>query len=125
MISKKQDDDRLIKDPFYVLDLGVVMSLMEKWSLALPLVQSFYTVKCNSDPAFLGALVALSLSFDCVIQTKIETVLDLGVSPEWIIFANPCKAESHIKNPVSVGVNFSTFDSREEVEKIRNYHPKC
>ena len=41
IISKKQDDDRLIKDPFYVLDLGVVMSLMEKWFLALPLVQSF------------------------------------------------------------------------------------
>ena len=51
--------------------------------------------------------------------------MDLGVSPERIIFANPCKAESHIKNAASVGVNFSTFDSREEVEKIRKYHPKC
>ena len=126
MISEKQDDhDQLIKDPFYVLDLGVVVSLMEKWSLNLPLVQPFYAVKCNPNPAFLGALAALGSSFDCASQTEIETVLALGVSSDRIIFANPCKAESHIKYAASVGVNLTTFDSKEEVEKIRKHHPKC
>lgn len=121
MISKKQE----LKEPFYVLDLGVVVSLMEKWSRALPLVQPFYAVKCNPDPTFLAALAALGSRFDCASRTEIETVLGLGVSSDQIIFANPCKAESHIKYAASVGVNLTTFDSRDEIEKIRKYHPKC
>ncbi|RVX15969.1 Ornithine decarboxylase [Vitis vinifera] len=92
MISKKQE----LKEPFYVLDLGVVVSLMEKWSRALPLVQPFYAVKCNPDPTFLAALAALGSRFDCASRTEVETVLGLGVSSDQIIFANPCKAESHI-----------------------------
>ena len=98
---------------------------MEKWSLNLPLVQHFYAVKCKPDPALLGALAALSSRFDCASRTEIETVLALGVSSNRIIFANPCKAESHIKYAASVGVNLTTFDSRDEVQKIRKYHPKC
>uniref|UniRef100_F6H0D3 Ornithine decarboxylase n=1 Tax=Vitis vinifera TaxID=29760 RepID=F6H0D3_VITVI len=47
MISKKQE----LKEPFYVLDLGVVVSLMEKWSRALPLVRPFYAVKAVFDTA--------------------------------------------------------------------------
>ena len=109
MILKKQDDDELIKDTFYVLDMGVVVNLMEKWSLNLPLVQHFYAVKCKPDPALLGALAALSSSFDCASRTEIETVLALGVSSDRIIFANHCKAESHIKYAASVGVNLTTF----------------
>lgn len=121
MVSKKQD----IKEPFYVLDLGVVATLMEKWSRSLPLVRPFYAVKCNPDPTFLAALAALGSGFDCASRTEIETVLALGVCPDRIIFANPCKAESHIRYAASVGVNLTTFDSRDEVEKIRKYHPNC
>lgn len=121
-ISKKED---LLKEPFYVLDLGVVLGLMETWSRALPLVRPFYAVKCNPEPAFLAALAALGSSFDCASQTEIETVLALGVPTDRIIFANPCKAESQIKYAASVGVNLTTFDSKDEVEKIRKYHPKC
>ncbi|XP_042500799.1 ornithine decarboxylase-like [Macadamia integrifolia] len=121
IISKKQEQ----KDPFYVLDLGVVFSLVEKWNRSLPNVRPFYAVKCNPEPALLGALAALGTGFDCASRAEIEAVLSLGVSPDRIIFANPCKAESHIKYAAVVGVNLTTFDSQDEIEKIRKWHPTC
>lgn len=118
-------NDQESKEPFYVLDLGVVTSLMDKWTRTLPTVQPFYAVKCNPQPAFLGTMAALGSGFDCASRAEIESVLALGVSPDRIIYANPCKPVSHIKYAASVGVNLTTFDSKDEVEKIRKWHPKC
>ena len=53
------------KEPFYVLDLSVLASLMDKWTYALPMVPPFYAVKCNLDPALLIALAGLGSNFDC------------------------------------------------------------
>ncbi|XP_010935192.1 ornithine decarboxylase [Elaeis guineensis] len=121
IITKKQE----VKDPFYILDLGVVVDLFKKWSHHLEKVQPFYAIKCNPEPAFLGAMAALGSGFDCASRGEIESVLALGVSPDRIIYANPCKAESHIKYAANVGVNLTTFDSREEIDKIRRWHPQC
>lgn len=113
------------KRPFYVLDLGVVVALVDAWSHALPSVQPFYAVKCNPHPALLSALAALGANFDCASRAEIESVLALGVSPGRIVYANPCKEASHIKYAASVGVNVTTFDSICEVDKIRTWHPQC
>ncbi|GAU47075.1 hypothetical protein TSUD_192010 [Trifolium subterraneum] len=114
-----------IHSPFSVLDLRVVIDLMNKWKTNLPFVKPFYAVKCNPNISFLGALASLGSNFDCASPTEIESVLSLGVSPDRIIYANPCKSEAHIKYAVSVGVNITTFDSVGEVEKIKKWHPKC
>ncbi|QHN93196.1 Ornithine decarboxylase [Arachis hypogaea] len=113
------------ESPFMVLDLGVVMDLMDHWSRMLPTVQPFYAVKCNPNPSLLGTLAALGSSFDCASKAEIEAVLILGVSSDRIIYANPCKSASHITYAASVGVNITTFDSKEEVKKIRKWHPNC
>ncbi|XP_027356994.1 ornithine decarboxylase-like [Abrus precatorius] len=119
------EDKPDIDTPFSVLDLGVVMGLMDKWASKLPTVQPFYAVKCNPNPSLIGTLAALGSSFDCASKAEIESVLSLGISPERIIYANPCKSESHIRYAATVGVNVTTYDSKDEVEKIRKWHPKC
>ncbi|KAF5740908.1 ornithine decarboxylase-like [Tripterygium wilfordii] len=111
------------EEPFYVLDLGVVMSRMETWAHSLPMIQPFYAVKCNPHSAMIGAMAALGASFDCASRAEIESVLSLGISPKRIAYANPCKAESHIRYAASVGVDLTTFDSIDEVKKIRKWHP--
>ncbi|KAK7283438.1 hypothetical protein RIF29_12954 [Crotalaria pallida] len=111
--------------PFLVLDLGVVVDLMNTWATKLPTVQPFYAVKCNPNTSLLGSLSALGSGFDCASRAEIESVLSLGVSPDRIIYANPCKSESHIKYAASVGVNVTTFDSRDEIQKIKKWHPTC
>ncbi|XP_031474863.1 ornithine decarboxylase-like [Nymphaea colorata] len=120
-IAMKQEQ----KDPFYVLDMGVVLGLWEKWNESLPMVKPFYAVKCNPEPALLSGLAALGANFDCASRAEIEAVLALGVSADRIVYANPCKSESHIRYAAGVGVNLTTYDSKEEVEKLRKLHPRC
>ena len=45
-------------------------------------------------------------------QNEMRDVLALGVSPERIIFANPCKVVSHLKYAASSGVKKMTFDNK-------------
>ncbi|KAL3340767.1 hypothetical protein AABB24_029078 [Solanum stoloniferum] len=122
IITQKLQDD---KQPFYVLDLGEVVSLMEQWNSALPNIRPFYAVKCNPEPSFLSMLSAMGSNFDCASRAEIEYVLSLGISPDRIVFANPCKPESDIIFAEKIGVNLTTYDSEDEVYKIRKHHPKC
>ncbi|KAF5182821.1 Ornithine decarboxylase [Thalictrum thalictroides] len=121
VINMKPD----IKDPFYVLDLGMAKCIMEKWNSKLPQIQPFYAVKCNPEPIFLASLAMMGAGFDCASQAEIEAVMSIGVSPDRIVFASTCKPETHLKYAAAVGVNLATYDSSIEVEKIKKWHPKC
>lgn len=57
----------------------------------------FLAVKCNYDPVLLQTLAALGAGFDCASKQEIVTILNLGVDPSRIIYANPCKQNSHIR----------------------------
>ncbi|XP_025012393.2 ornithine decarboxylase [Ricinus communis] len=92
-ISENQEE----AEPFYILDIGVVISLVEKWSHHLPHVKPFYAVKRNNESALLIVLATLGANFDCASQAEIEAILGLGISPDRILYANPCKSVSHIK----------------------------
>ncbi|XP_039138808.1 ornithine decarboxylase-like [Dioscorea cayenensis subsp. rotundata] len=114
-----------VDEPFFVMDLGVIVELFKNWNHSLKNVRPYYAVKCNPDPAFLGTMAALGAGFDCASRGEIEAVLALGVTADSIIYANPCKPESHIKLAAEVGVNLTTFDSIHELPKIKKHHPKC
>lgn len=51
--------------------------------------------------------------------------MSLGAQAEQIIFANPCKIESHIEFAKLKGVKLMTFDSSEEAEKIHQIFPEA
>jgi len=69
--------------------------------------------------AFLGA------GFDCASKNEIQSVLDLGVSPSRIIYANPCKQASMIRYAYKSGVEYMTFDNETELYKIKENHPNA
>ena len=52
-------------------------------------------------------------------------VLDLGVSPDRIIFANTFKEVQHIKHSAENGVDMMTFDCEMELLKIKKFHPSA
>ena len=80
-------------------------------------------VKCNPDPYVLRLLAALGTGFDCASNGEIKQILELGVSPERIIFANPCKATSFIRSSAKAAVDMMTFDNTDELYKIARAHP--
>ncbi|KAI1241235.1 hypothetical protein IHE44_0009704 [Lamprotornis superbus] len=113
------------KDAFYVADLGDIVKKHMRWHKALPRVTPFYAVKCNDSRAVVKTLAVLGAGFDCASKTEIQLVQSIGVPPERIIYANPCKQVSQIKHAASSGVQMMTFDSEVELMKVARAHPKA
>lgn len=80
-------------------------------------------VKCNPDPEVLRLLAALGAGFDCASKAEIETVLDLGVDPSRIIYAQPCKTKSYVRFAADQNVKQMTFDNSDELYKIKRFFP--
>lgn len=114
----------LTDEPLFVIDLGEVTKAFRRWKKCLPNVHPYYAMKCNPDPKIVKLLADLGCSFDCASKTEIEHILEVtdGYASR-IIFAHPCKYPSHIQYAQKNGVNLMTFDSEEELYKIKKYHP--
>ncbi|XP_075454467.1 ornithine decarboxylase [Ascaphus truei] len=113
------------KDAFYVADLGDIVKKHLRWFKALPRVTPFYAVKCNDSKAIVKTLSILGAGFDCASKTEIQLIQSIGVAPERIIYANPCKQVSQIKYAASSGVEMMTFDSEVELTKVARNHPNA
>lgn len=107
---------------FFVADLGVVYEQFARFRRCLPEVEPFYAVKCNPDPYVIRLLAALGTGFDCASHNEIKQILDIGVEPSRIIFANPCKSVSFIRHAAKGGVDTMTFDNTDELYKIARTH---
>lgn len=66
----------------------------------------------------------LGTNFDCASKNEIKQVLELGVDPERIIFANPCKPVSHLEYAKENNVKASTVDTEFEIYKIHKTYPE-
>ena len=110
------------EDSFYVVDIGIIVSQFYQWRKHFPRVFPYYAIKCNPDPVIIQTLAVLGANFDCASRQEIQLVQDICASlprprqPE-IIYANPCKARSHIREAVRRGVTLMTYDNEEEVIK--------
>ncbi|XP_056412540.1 antizyme inhibitor 2 isoform X1 [Hyla sarda] len=117
-----QTDDR---DAFFVVDLGDIVRKHLRFLKALPRVKPFYAVKCNSSKGVVQILAELGAGFDCASKAEIELVQSIGVKPENIIYANPCKQISQIKYAAKNGVQMMTFDNEVELSKVSRNHPNA
>jgi ornithine decarboxylase len=118
----------LLKDqvePFYAVDLEDICNKHILWITLLPRVTPHYAVKCNDDVNVIKLLAFLGAGFDCASKGEIIKVMDLGVSVDRIIYANPCKQSSYIRYAEQVGVTTMTFDNEQELMKIKQIHPNA
>lgn len=105
-------------DSFYVYDMSVLTQAYEEWTTVFPHVTPYYAVKCNPNPELVSHLAQLGCNFDCATPAEINLVLELGVDPDRIVYANPCKHEGDIRRASRKGVTLTTFDSVCELQKI-------
>ncbi|EGD81282.1 ornithine decarboxylase [Salpingoeca rosetta] len=117
--------NRTCGEAFFLTDLHDIWCKHRTWQAMLPRIEPFYAIKCNSDPVILKALAALNLGFDCASAKEIQAMLDLGVAPDRIIFANPCKALSHLLYAKEKGVKLMTFDNENELLKCAEHFPSA
>lgn len=85
----------------------------------------FVAVKCNDSPAVLQTLAALGTGFDCASKAEIAKVLNFGVAPQSIIFANPTKSIAHLRYATEMNVTAMTVDCDFELQKIAKYTPNA
>ncbi|KAI9226935.1 MAG: pyridoxal-dependent decarboxylase [Piptocephalis tieghemiana] len=111
------------EDAFFIANLDVLVQQHHLWRQCLPRVTPFYAVKCNPDPWVLRILAALGTGFDCASRSEFLQVLEAGVSPDRIIYANPCKQASHLRAAASANVRLLTFDNADELDKLARLHP--
>jgi ornithine decarboxylase len=113
------------QEPFYLVDLEKVCEKYVQWQQLLPMIEPYYAVKCNPNPAILHTLERLGTGFDCASKDEIDRIIDMGVDPSRIIFANPAKLESHILHAKIRDVKRMTFDNEDELIKIARIFPEA
>jgi ornithine decarboxylase len=70
-------------------------------------------------------LADLGTGFDCASIEEMRAVLNLGVDPARILFANPCKAPAAVAFASEVGVLRTTFDNIDELDTIKAHMPEA
>eukprot|EP00965_Chrysotila_dentata_P063645 2109159-Pleurochrysis_carterae.AAC.1 len=105
------------EEPFFMIDLGAAYARVALWRAHLPRVEPFYAVKCNPDLALLSLFASLGVNFDCASRAEMQAVFSVGVEPERVVYANPCKQPSHLRFAKENGVQLSVFDSEAELVK--------
>lgn len=110
---------------FTLFDLTSAVLKYKQWVNLLPRITPFYAVKCNPDPLLIKTLVGCGTGLDCASMVEIKAGLETGLSPDDIIFANPCKMQAHIKYAKEVGVRMMTFDNKEELTKVHAIFPEA
>ncbi|KAJ3769009.1 ornithine decarboxylase [Lentinula raphanica] len=125
-IQLANDGEPDAEKAFFVADLSQVYKQHQRWVSRLPEITPYYAVKCNPDPYVLRLLASLGAGFDCASNGEISQVLNIGgIDPSRIIFANPCKANSFIRNAGKMGVDVMTFDNADELYKVARTHPRA
>lgn len=110
-------------DPFYIIDLSEVYKKYHQWVTCLPRVTPFYAVKSNPDPMIVNILAKMGCGVDVASKDEIIIAQMAGVSAEKILYANPCKNNDSLIFARSQDVDYLTFDSRCELDKIKLFHP--
>lgn len=110
-------------DTLFINNLSDVVYKYNIWNKYFAGIRPFYSVKSNTDPVMITVLKELGAGFDCASGYEINKILSLGIKSHDIIFANPCKKKSDINVINKNNINLTTFDSENELLKIKKFSP--
>ncbi|KAK3737065.1 hypothetical protein QZH41_013871, partial [Actinostola sp. cb2023] len=119
--TEREEND----DGFYMMNMEKTTTIYRKWCELLPRIRPFFAMKANPDPVLVRQLHMLGTGFDCASKSEIELALSVGSKPSDIIYAHPCKKPSYISFAAKRGVSMMTFDSKQELFKIKELHPNA
>ena len=118
-------DNENIETPFLLIDSEKVKEKAFMIGRHIKNSKVFYAVKANPDIEILKFLNGLKLGFEIASEGELEILLSLGVKPERIISSNPIKSLKFLKVSASNGVNYFSFDSEDEVDKLSKFIHGC
>lgn len=111
--------------PLLVIDKRTLVQEYERFRRLLPRVRLFYAIKANPHPDVIKTFAELGGCFDVASENEMRLVLNQGVDPDRIIFANTIKRPEAMQFARKRGIDFVTFDNEPELYKIAKYAPGC
>ncbi len=108
---------------FYIIDIGRITRRVKLWKELFPLIDPFYAVKCNSSKVVCKLLSLMGVGFDVASVSEINIVKNIVNDLNKVIYANPVKDSNSIRYARTTDINFLTFDSEDELYKLKLYHP--
>ncbi|MCX7995936.1 MAG: type III PLP-dependent enzyme [candidate division WOR-3 bacterium] len=109
--------------PLFLISKNKLLSQLKRFQTLLPRVKPFYAVKSNSHPFILKTFADAGIGFDVASIQEMKTLLDMGVAPDRMIFANTVKTPEALKFAASNKIDLMTFDNEYELNKIARYAP--
>jgi ornithine decarboxylase len=111
--------------PLLVLDKQKLIDEYKRFRRLLPRVRIFYAIKSNPHPDIIKTFRDLGSCYDVASEGEMRHVLNQGVAPDRIIFANTVKRPEAIQFCRKAKINFVTFDNEPELYKIAEHAPGC
>ena len=53
------------EEPFFIVNVGAILSQHKNWLLKLPRIKPYYALKCNPEQIMIEVLASLGVNFDC------------------------------------------------------------
>ena len=116
-------DRERIETPFLLIDGDTVKEKASLIGRYIKRSKVFYAVKANPDFEILRFLNQLKVGFEISSEGELEILSILGVEPERIISSNPVKSLKFLDLAASYGINYFSYDSDDEIEKLSNLVP--
>lgn len=110
--------------PFLVCSLSSLARQVRLWKRFLPRVQAYHELSCNNMEEVLKLLDSMDVKFSVVNKKEMIQLVSSGINTDHVIFNNPTKLGSHIRAASSNNINTTTFDSEEELKKIKKNAPE-
>lgn len=135
------DADDSFDRPVFAIDFDDIFKRTILWNKTFPRIRPYYAMKCNDVPQVVHFMANAGVGFDCtsivssdlnvfhtnhtslIKQKELEAVEKAGVSPDRIVFANPCKSRTMLRFARKSNVNLMTFDSISELKKVADEFP--
>lgn len=118
--------ERLADDygtPLLILSLKHVEYNYNFLQQHLPGVKIFYAVKSNPDTRLIQKLANMGCFFDVASDGEISRLIEMGITPEQMVYANPVKTTKGIEVANATGVRRFTFDSVSEINRLARSIP--
>jgi ornithine decarboxylase len=113
------------KEAFFLINLSDIERKYNHWKLLFPKIMPYFAIKSNPDKRIITLLNSLGCNFDCASMEEIKIAIHLGVKPSQIIYANPVKSIEYLLYAREYNIELMTFDSIEELHKIKKYYPNA
>lgn len=111
------------KSPIMLIGRETLKKQYERFMRYLPNVTPYYAIKANPHPEIIKTFIKFGLCFDVASAAEMNLVLDLGASPDKIIFANTIKSPEDLVTAYKRKVKLMTFDNEPELYKIAKHCP--